>query len=374
MRLGMRSAIFSLASVLFLTSSIFAQQTRTLNSDVLREQIRRLEAISVDGKSAAVQTAHKHALISIYKELKASLESDLKDLMNIQAAVGSSSPDTRQEIVGQLSHLGDEKNQVTTRIQSLTGVLQSSIVADSKSQSDRITPSKSGNNGFGSEGASEVILDRRDGDSRPSEPVSNDNLGVTRTSTTATAESSGASGGNQPANQANTGSNSNKQSSSLNASLNQALQAKIAQRDTTKQTETPSVSSNSTSLVDTSSAGDLVNVGLNLAGLSAATKDNSKDANSVSVTTSAYALYSAFKGVDPLNPGFYNRNAPWRKLSFTLGYDDEKTKGSNSTEQAKIFGVKYLIINKREPGPARNDKYFKIIEDNLRTRTTAFGN
>src|SRR5437764_9740652 len=122
MRISMRAAILSLAGVFLLTSSLFAQQTRPLNSDVLRDQIRKLEAISVDGKSAAVQTTHKHALIGMYQELKASLESDLEDLRNIQAAVGTSSPDTRQEIVGQLSKLGDEKNEVTIKLQSLTGV------------------------------------------------------------------------------------------------------------------------------------------------------------------------------------------------------------------------------------------------------------
>mgnify|MGYP003693544399 CR=1 FL=1 len=91
-------------------------------------------------------------------------------------------------------------------------------------------------------------------------------------------------------------------------------------------------------------------------------------------TTSAYALYASFKGEDPMNPGFYNRHAAWRRLSFTLGYDDEKIPGTDATEQAKIFGLKYLIVNKREPGLARNDKYFKIIEANLRAQYRGFGN
>jgi hypothetical protein len=157
------------------------------------------------------------------------------------------------------------------------------------------------------------------------------------------------------------GQSSTSLAADLNCRVREATRAKIQQRDASKQTETTSVSSNSSSLVDTSSAGDLVNIGLNLAGLTGATKDNSKDANSVSVTTSAYALYAAFKGVDPLNPGFYNRNTAWRKLSFTLGYDDEKIKGSSSTQQARIFGVKYLIIDKRDPALSRHQNDFNIV-------------
>jgi hypothetical protein len=370
MRTRMHTSLIGLAFVLMLTCSLVAQETHTLNSDVLREQIKKLEAISVDGRSIVVQTAHKRALLSMCKELKASLGGDLEDLRNIQAVLGTSSADTRRELMDQLSKLSDEENEVTLKIQTLTNALQSRTVSSTNTlESDGITPRKS-NNGLGSEGGSKIVRARRDDHSTPSEPFK---FRVPRTSADSLIGSGAVGAGNQPTNQA-TGSTSNKQSTSLNASLNQALQAKIEQRETTKQTETPSVSSNSTSLVDTSSAGDLVNVGLNLGGLTAATKDNPKDVSSVSVTTSAYALYAGFRGVDPLNPGFYNRNAPWRRFSFTLGYDDEKTKGSSSTEQAKIFGLKYLIFNKRDPGIARNDKYFKIIEANLQTRTTAFGN
>ena len=120
-----------------------------------------------------------------------------------------------------------------------------------------------------------------------------------------------------------TTSSSSQASTSLNADLNnrvkEATRAKIQQRSASNQTEAPSVSTNSTSLVDTSSAGDPANLGLNLAGLTGASKDGATKADSVSVTTSAYALYSAFKAVDPLNPRFYNRNSGWRRLVVYLG-------------------------------------------------------
>lgn len=157
----------------------------------------------------------------------------------------------------------------------------------------------------------------------------------------------------------------------VEARARELIKAKADQNSSTKQTETPSASENSTSLVDQSSASDLVGVGLNFAGLSASSQSKDTQPNSVSVTTTAYALYSAFKGVDPLSPDFYNTHRDWRRFSVTLGYDDEKTTGSD-TERVKLIGVKYLIVNRRDP----NRKEFKDDLDSilasLRTATTDF--
>src|SRR5262245_56873227 len=109
--------------------------------------------------------------------------------------------------------------------------------------------------------------------------------------------------------------------SCVNARIVELVKAKADQNSNTKQAETPSSSSNSTSLVDQSSASDLVGVGMNLAGLTGNSNSTDKDPTSVSVTTSAYALFAAFKGVDPLNPDFYNTHRDWRRFSVTLGYD-----------------------------------------------------
>src|SRR5437868_5357780 len=72
----------------------------------------------------------------------------------------------------------------------------------------------------------------------------------------------------------------------LNDWLNQELQAKINQRSNTKQTETPSQSSNSTSLVDQSSATDLISAALNLTGVNQ-NSGNGTTPQSFSVTASA---------------------------------------------------------------------------------------
>ncbi len=164
-------------------------------------------------------------------------------------------------------------------------------------------------------------------------------------------------------------------SQSFNAWLNERIQsiisARLDLREKTRQTETPSVSQNTTSLVDQSSASSLIGVGLNLAGLTA-TSNDPNEANSVSVTATAYSLYAAAKGVNPLNPGFYNRNAAWRNFSVTLGYDDEKsTDGSNATNRTKIIGFKWLIINGREPG--KHPQQLEIIRQNLERAAGTFG-
>jgi hypothetical protein len=349
-----------------LGNSIFAQEGK-LNSDKLREQIRSVETIRVDGKSAVVQNAHKRVLLALYEDLRAALESDLQDLRSIREAAGVDRGQVSRDLDAQISATQKEQEQVVARIQGLSsgsgtdntagnGVSENDTNGSSRSERTTRSSTRSGNlSSTRNNGSSEPV----NGNASRTDTFANNGVSgaINATTTTATPQAAGAN-----------------PSTSINASLNQAIQAKIEQRDAGKQTETPSTSSNSTSLVDTSSAGDLVNVGLNLAGLTGATKDNSTDSNSVSVTTSAYALYAGFLGADPLNPGFYNRNAAWRRLSFTLGYDDEKDTVTNVSTQAKIFGVKYLIINKRDPTSARNDKYFRIISNDLQTRTTAFGN
>ncbi|HXU39401.1 MAG TPA: hypothetical protein VN937_23805 [Blastocatellia bacterium] len=133
------------------------------------------------------------------------------------------------------------------------------------------------------------------------------------------------------------------------------------------------MSGNTSSLVDQSSASDLIGVGLNLAGLSGATNDK-MEANSVAVTATAYTLYSAFKGADPLRPDFYNSHEKWRRLSFTLGYDKEKaTDGTDTTNRATLAGAKILLINKRDATRHVNDDKIKTITDFLGKAATDFG-
>ena len=363
----MKTRTLTALLIMFCLGNSIVAQERKLNSDKLREQIKSVETISVKDKSAVVQNAQKRVLLALYEDLRAALESDLQDLRSIREAAGVDRGQVSRDLDAQISATQKEHEQVVARIQDLgSGSGTDTTAGNGTSDGDTNSSSRSEGTTTSSTGSQNLSIT---GDIGSSRPVTSN---ASSTGTRANNAVAGASNPTTttPAPQA-AGANP---STSINASLNQAIQAKIEQRDAGKQTETPSTSTNSTSLVDTSSAGDLVNVGLNLAGLTGATKGSSTDTNSVSVTTSAYALYAGFLGADPLNPGFYNRNAAWRRLSFTLGYDDEKNPVTNASAQAKIFGVKYLIINKRDPTSARNDKYFSIISNDLQTRTTAFGN
>jgi hypothetical protein len=129
-----------------------------------------------------------------------------------------------------------------------------------------------------------------------------------------------------------------------------------------KQQEAPTVSPQSTSLVDQSSASDFFNLALNLAQASGGS-GNSNNTNSISVTTSAYALYAAANYHDPLDPAFYARNRNWRRAYLTLGRDlPDSTSASSDphlNQPGTIGGVKLLLYDKRDISDPSNQKLFE---------------
>ncbi|HEX3248305.1 MAG TPA: hypothetical protein VHS05_02670 [Pyrinomonadaceae bacterium] len=163
---------------------------------------------------------------------------------------------------------------------------------------------------------------------------------------------------------------------SLNDQINARIRAKaenrVEQTDNTKQTDVPSASETSGSLVDQSSASDLIGLAANFAGLSASTNGDEPDPSSISVTTSAYSLLAAIHRVDPLNTVFYNQHRNWRKFSVTLGYDDNDLP-DGTKQRDKIFGAKFLFINRRDPGLERNQGYVKTIGASLERAAVVFG-
>jgi len=143
----------------------------------------------------------------------------------------------------------------------------------------------------------------------------------------------------------------------------QDVQARITQRNFSKQSDTPSISSNTTSLVERSSASDLVGVALNLAGLN--TNSSTMESTSMSATVSTYALKAATAKADPLDPAFYNANRDWRRVSVTLGYDYPEGKLGDVNERAVIFGFKYLPYDKRDASDKANEAEINKISDLL---------
>ena len=131
----------------------------------------------------------------------------------------------------------------------------------------------------------------------------------------------------------------------INCKVEDAAKAKISQRDNTKQTETPNIGQSSTSLVDQSSATDLISAALNLTGLK---DDSGAQQKSFSFTASGYSLFAAARNHDALDPTFYNAHAGWRRLWVTLGQEIPDENGSSQNERATIGALKILIINKRD--------------------------
>jgi len=344
------SAILIAAVFVFTACPAFGQEI--LNPDAIRGQIRKLEEISVEGRSVAVQRAHNRALLGLYTQLQTALQQEIDELKKIQALTASSDTATRQDIANELNKLASastETDKQIARLQNIVPAQPSST--DVNSAMTAGTPKVP--NPAGTTFAAPNII-------RP-EPASNGpgsaSMSLSASNLVATP--------NTP----QTGDNFND---ALNKRIQEIVRARIQQRDPTKQTEPPNVANSSTSLVNMPSAGDLVNVGFALAGLTS----NNADANateSVSVTASAYAFYALAKNQDLLNPDFYNRHPNWRRLSFTLGYDNEKLK-DGTTQKAPIFGWKYLIVDKRDPSRRRNQEAFQMIGKNLRTASTAFGN
>ena len=148
------------------------------------------------------------------------------------------------------------------------------------------------------------------------------------------------------------------------------IQARIAAKtavganalNVSKQQEAPTVSPQSTSLVDQSSASDFFNLALNFA-QAAAGSVNSNNTNSISVTTSAYALYAAANYHDPLDPAFYTRNRNWRRAYLTLGRDLPDSTSASSDPHLKqpgtIGGVKLLLYDKRDISDPSNQTLFQ---------------
>jgi hypothetical protein len=128
-----------------------------------------------------------------------------------------------------------------------------------------------------------------------------------------------------------------------------ARTVEVAARDATirnfsKQTSAPAISAASTSLVDQTSAPDLLGLAANIAKLSS--HGSGDEVNSFNVSTSAYALYTAANRRDPLDPAVYVNGRDWRRVSFNVGRDipDDSTTDLSST----TFGVKVLLLDHRD--------------------------
>ncbi|HEV7474399.1 MAG TPA: hypothetical protein VGN90_10145 [Pyrinomonadaceae bacterium] len=145
------------------------------------------------------------------------------------------------------------------------------------------------------------------------------------------------------------------------------LMGRVDQTDPTKQAAPPATAENSTSLVERSSAPDLLGFGLDLLNLSDVNGEK-ESATPKTMTFSAYALKSAFSAQDPLDPEIYNKNAKWRSLSFTVGYDVPE----NTDDRDPIIGFKWLALNGRDLAKQKNQNELSTIQSKLNSATGTF--
>jgi hypothetical protein len=146
--------------------------------------------------------------------------------------------------------------------------------------------------------------------------------------------------------------------------------ASLGPKNNTNQSEAPSISTNSTSLVEKSSVGDLFNFAFNPAGTAGG---SSSDSTSTAISLTAYALKAFLSGEDPLDPAFYTSNRKWRKVSFTYGHDFPEGEEGNVMERGDIFGLKFLPYDKRDVSHPSNRTDIETVTQALGRRGRAIG-
>jgi hypothetical protein len=131
---------------------------------------------------------------------------------------------------------------------------------------------------------------------------------------------------------------------------------------TSKATTDPSIQTNSTSLVDTTSTPDLLGFASHIAKLDSKAAGGQQD--SYSFYTTAYAFYAGTQGREPLDPAFYVQNSNWRRFSLFIGREVPDDATSAPIGPGDLFGAKILFVNDRDLGKATNiHKIESIVGD-----------
>ena len=340
--------------IVLLSVNVLAQQTSELSVAQLKEQIQLLLKIDRDeNTSTEVRKLNSIFLKQRRMQLEVLLTKNLEKLRSYLSTIAPSLTSEEKLIV---------QNTIDTLEKDLKSLTEDTAVRSSNdvqtSSSAVVNPSLP----MGSDSAvpsTEVVSGNGNGNGNGNGSASSGVVSTPIASTPLTAAASTTQTTFGP---------------SLNIDLNTRIRSKVRvdQTDNTKQTDAPSLSGSSATLVDQSSASDLMGLAANLAGLSASSNDNQQDPSSVSVTANAYSLLAAINRVDPLNPVFYDQHRNWRKLSFTLGYDDEDLP-DGTRQRAKLFGAKFMFLNRRDPSRGNNSGYIDTITSRLKTATGAFG-
>lgn len=127
-------------------------------------------------------------------------------------------------------------------------------------------------------------------------------------------------------------------------------------RSPSKASADPAIQTNSNSLVDQTSAPDLLGFASHIAKLDSKVAGGQHDA--FSFYTTAYALDAAINNTDPLNPAFYQQGRTWRRFAVDFGREVPDDKSSMVVGPANFFGTKVLLMDHRDL--ARKDNVAEI--------------
>jgi hypothetical protein len=365
MKTRLRPVVLIWALVLQFGAVVYAQEPTSINE--LRQQIQKLTSIANDPKTdPEIKNLNLRFLDERRSKLVALLKEKLATLQSYQAKVSDVLSNDEKQVLAQAAQdfeneiVALENNSPTTRVfgspvASQSGTSVSALWVNSasvpKGSSDFATSSDT------------TTLSASSSVTEPSSSVPDTGSSGITNAIVATTPASPAVGSAVPVAQVN--DFNNWLNNRIEERIKAVAQARIDQNSNVNQTEAPSISDNSTSLVDQSSSSDLIGVALNLAGLGGGTNNANPDKNSAAVTATAYSLYSAFRGEQPLDPSFYNRHRNWRRLSFTLGFEKNQTDAQGQpVEDTTIAGAKFLIIAGRDA--ARNPKELTTVYQYLK--------
>jgi hypothetical protein len=143
---------------------------------------------------------------------------------------------------------------------------------------------------------------------------------------------------------------------------------KVTRTAIEKRPEQPSLSSASTSLLDKTSASDMLGVAMNL--FASGGNASPTAGSSPTITASTYALVTAARGDNPLDPVVYNSGKNWRRFSFTLGHEDASVK--ENLAEARIFGGKVLLLDRRDVSSGYARKLLAGVDARLPASNTSY--
>lgn len=157
----------------------------------------------------------------------------------------------------------------------------------------------------------------------------------------------------------------------LTCRLSNRMAENMKQAATEKQTQSPSAAASSTTLLDRTSGPDLVSAAVRLLGSGSGNGSQSGD---FTATASAYALFSAATGANPLAPTTYDAGLTARRFFFTLGHENVEAKNDPMSGPNKVVGTKVLILNYRDVSTASNKQAIAKLIDPLGAASQDFAN